>query len=116
MNDPDMEILSQPLLTEEGFLNPACMAELEGSIANVGRPHERLSSDHVQRPVDHAERHRRGIRGMGMSPEPVRSAGRPRKRLQIPVRGSPACDYVGDSGHASVQPVRDQRVALRDPA
>jgi len=30
-------MMEQPLMTEEGFLNPACMQELEGAIANTGK-------------------------------------------------------------------------------
>lgn len=44
MNEPD-EMLSQPLLTEEGFLNPACMNELSAAISSMGKTHIRLSSD-----------------------------------------------------------------------
>jgi hypothetical protein len=38
-------ILSQPLLTEEGFVNEACMNELSAAIANIPPTHERLSND-----------------------------------------------------------------------
>jgi hypothetical protein len=41
----EIEMLAQPLLTEEGFLNPACMSELEGAIAGMGKTHERLRGD-----------------------------------------------------------------------
>lgn len=40
-----MEIISQPLTTEEGFLNPACMAELGSAIANLPKTFDRLSGD-----------------------------------------------------------------------
>jgi hypothetical protein len=43
--DPGMEMLSQPLLTEEGLLNPACMNELEAAIGAAGKTHQRLSGD-----------------------------------------------------------------------
>lgn len=39
------EMLSQPLLTEEGALNPACMNELSAAIAGMGKTHERLADD-----------------------------------------------------------------------
>jgi len=35
----DIEILSQPLLTEEGFLNEACINELKNSINDIPKPH-----------------------------------------------------------------------------
>jgi len=41
----EIQMLTQPLTTEEGFLNPACMAELEGAIADMPRPHDRLRGD-----------------------------------------------------------------------
>ncbi len=41
---PD-EILSQPLLTDEGNINPACMNELENAILSIPKTHERLSAD-----------------------------------------------------------------------
>jgi len=37
----DIEILSQPLLTEEGFVNEACMNELKSAIKNTPKPHDR---------------------------------------------------------------------------
>lgn len=40
-----MEILSQPLLTEEGFLNQACMNELSAAISGMGKTHQRLRGD-----------------------------------------------------------------------
>ncbi len=36
----DIEMLSQPLTTEEGFLNEACMNELSKAINNFPKPHE----------------------------------------------------------------------------
>jgi hypothetical protein len=44
-NDHEPEMLSQPLTTEDGALNPACMNELEAAIAGMGKTHERLASD-----------------------------------------------------------------------
>lgn len=43
-NEP-IEMLSQPLLTEEGALNPACMNELSAAMSAMGKTHERLASD-----------------------------------------------------------------------
>lgn len=40
-----MKILSQPLMTEDGFLNPACLNELNGAISAMGKTHERLKGD-----------------------------------------------------------------------
>ena len=42
---PDVEMLSQPLLTQEGFLNPACMNELDAAIGAMGKTHQRLAAD-----------------------------------------------------------------------
>jgi hypothetical protein len=41
----EMDFISQPLTTEDGFLNPACMAELNTAIRNVPKTHDRLSGD-----------------------------------------------------------------------
>ncbi|KKL84765.1 hypothetical protein LCGC14_1961490 [marine sediment metagenome] len=41
----DTHMLSQPLLTEEGFINSACMNELEATINNMPRTYDRLSND-----------------------------------------------------------------------
>lgn len=38
-------IMQQPLLTEEGFINPACLNELESAIKNLPKTHERLSGE-----------------------------------------------------------------------
>lgn len=38
-------ILEQPLLTEDGFINPACMNELESAIKNMPNTYERLAGD-----------------------------------------------------------------------
>jgi len=40
-----IEMLSQPLLTEEGFLNEACMNELANAIKNLPKIHERTDRD-----------------------------------------------------------------------
>lgn len=46
MNTEDFdEIISQPLTTEEGFLNPACMNELNDVIANLPKTYNRLTDD-----------------------------------------------------------------------
>lgn len=37
--------LTQPLVTDEGFLNPACMNELEAAIRNIPPAYERLKND-----------------------------------------------------------------------
>jgi hypothetical protein len=39
------EMLSQPFLTEEGFVNEACMKELESVIMNMPKTYERLKDD-----------------------------------------------------------------------
>lgn len=44
-NRPEIEMLSQPLMTDEGFVNPACINELNAAIAAMKPTHERLSSD-----------------------------------------------------------------------
>ena len=44
-NDLDIDILSQPLLTEEGFINEACINELTAAINNIPPAHERLKDD-----------------------------------------------------------------------
>lgn len=41
----DIEMLSQPLLTEEGFLNEACINELEAALSNIPKIHERSDGD-----------------------------------------------------------------------
>jgi len=41
----EIEILSQPFLTEDGFINPACMNELESALKNIPRTYERLKND-----------------------------------------------------------------------
>jgi hypothetical protein len=45
MKEDDIHILSQPLLTEEGFVNPACMQELETALLNTPPIHERTAGD-----------------------------------------------------------------------
>ena len=39
-----IEMLQNPLLTEDGFLNEACMNELSGVIKNMPKSHDRLSN------------------------------------------------------------------------
>jgi hypothetical protein len=41
----EIEMLSQPLTTAEGFLNPAAMSELEAKIASIPKTHLRLADD-----------------------------------------------------------------------
>ena len=41
----EIEMLSQPLLTEEGFINPAGMNELETAINNIQPTYIRCSDD-----------------------------------------------------------------------
>jgi len=38
-------VLEQPFLTEEGFVNPACMNELEAAINNIPPAYERLKNE-----------------------------------------------------------------------
>lgn len=40
-----MHMISQPFLTEEGFVNEACWKELCAAIKNMPKTHERLSGD-----------------------------------------------------------------------
>lgn len=42
MKDPfkDIEMLSQPMMTEEGFINPACMNELQAWLDNTPAVHD----------------------------------------------------------------------------
>lgn len=44
-NNDDMHILSQPLTTEDGFLNESCIKELNSVITNMPKTYERLSKD-----------------------------------------------------------------------
>jgi len=39
------EIIQQPLLTDEGYLNPACMNELTSAINNMPKTFDRLKGD-----------------------------------------------------------------------
>jgi hypothetical protein len=41
----EMGMLHEPLMTEEGYLNPACINELESAIAHMPKTHERLKGD-----------------------------------------------------------------------
>ena len=43
--DKDIHMLTQPLLTEEGFVNEACINELESHIQNMPPDWERLADD-----------------------------------------------------------------------
>jgi len=45
MKDTDIEMMTQPLTTEEGFLNEACMNELEAAIATMPPSYERLANN-----------------------------------------------------------------------
>jgi hypothetical protein len=46
MNKEDkIEMLTQPLMTEDGYLNPACMNELESTINNIPKTYNRLAHD-----------------------------------------------------------------------
>jgi len=44
-NTDDMEMLNEPLLTEDGFVNPACMNELENVLNNCPKTYQRLTND-----------------------------------------------------------------------
>lgn len=44
-NEDDMHIIKEPLLTDDGFVNPVCMAELESVIKNMPNIHGRTSND-----------------------------------------------------------------------
>ena len=41
----DIPMLEQPLITEDGFLNEACLNELAGAMAAIPPDHERLAGD-----------------------------------------------------------------------
>ena len=41
----DIEMLSQPLLTEEGFVNEACLNELNKAIKNSPKSYDRLDDN-----------------------------------------------------------------------
>lgn len=45
MDEPKIEMLSQPLLTEEGFVNEACVNELSAWVNNLPPTYERLKDD-----------------------------------------------------------------------
>ena len=45
MTDHDIEFLKNPLTTEEGFINEACLNELSSWIKNIPRTYDRLSDD-----------------------------------------------------------------------
>lgn len=44
MND-DFEMISEPLLTDEGLVNPVCIAQLEAAIKNMPETYERLADE-----------------------------------------------------------------------
>lgn len=44
-DNPDIHMISQPLMTKEGFINPACMNELTDAINNSPKDFVRLSQD-----------------------------------------------------------------------
>ena len=44
-NMPKVQMLTQPLLTEEGFINEACLNELEAAINNMPETYERLAGE-----------------------------------------------------------------------
>lgn len=41
----DVEMMSQPLMTDEGFLNEACMNELGALLARIPKEYDRLADD-----------------------------------------------------------------------
>lgn len=43
--DKKIEMLTQPLLTEDGFLNESCIKELHSVLNNMPETHERLADD-----------------------------------------------------------------------
>lgn len=46
MNEEDFdEIIEQPLFTEDGFVNEACLSELSEAIKNMPKTHDRLAGD-----------------------------------------------------------------------
>jgi hypothetical protein len=46
MNENDFDkIIDEPLLTDDGLLNPVCMAQLDAAIKNMPPTHERLAGD-----------------------------------------------------------------------
>ena len=44
-DDPRIEMLQEPLATEDGFLNEACIKELNAAILNTPETHERLAGN-----------------------------------------------------------------------
>ena len=44
-NEPKIEMMSQPLFTEEGFINEAGMNELSSAINNMPKTYDRLAND-----------------------------------------------------------------------
>ena len=45
LNSEEMQILSEPLLTSDGYLNPACMNELQATVAGMPKIFCRLKDD-----------------------------------------------------------------------
>lgn len=46
MNESDFdEIIDEPLLTDDGFINPVCMAQLDAAITAMPPTHERLAGE-----------------------------------------------------------------------
>jgi hypothetical protein len=45
LKDSDAHMISQPFLTEEGFVNEACMNEFNKAIINMPKTYERLNND-----------------------------------------------------------------------
>jgi len=43
--DDEMRMINQPFLTEEGFVNQACMNELEAAILNMPETYDRLAGN-----------------------------------------------------------------------
>lgn len=45
MGIDDIEMIDEPLLTEDGFINPACMNALEAAIKNMPKTYDQLSDE-----------------------------------------------------------------------
>ena len=41
----DIEFIEESLMTDDGFVNPVAMAQIESAILNIGKTHERLADD-----------------------------------------------------------------------
>lgn len=44
-DNPFDDVIKEPLLTEDGFVNPVCMSELEAAISDISPTYQRLSDD-----------------------------------------------------------------------